>query len=166
MDSVHGYLVAALSVQQHAMGVFGSVGEIGVYTGLFFLALAHTAVAGERLFACDMWSSQNQYDNGLSEFDHNKIGFGVRARIQLFMGSSSKLTLAILWEMGLVPFRLLSVDGGHSLEQTLHDLRLAASVAAAGGIVVLDDVDNPAEMEVKEGLYRFLCPSQRRGSSF
>merc|ERR1711937_1093874 len=67
----------------------------------------------------------------------------------------------MLEESSLLPFRLLSVDGGHNLESVLNDLRLAASVLSPGGIVVLDDISDDAFMEVREGLYAFLCPRRR-----
>jgi hypothetical protein len=39
---------------------------------------------------------------------------------------------------------MLSVDGGHSMDTTMHDLMLAACLMVDGGIAILDDYGNPA----------------------
>lgn len=40
------------------------------------------------------------------------------------------------------PCQFLSVDGDHTMEGAMHDLRLAEAVTAPGGIVALDDIPN------------------------
>ena len=38
------------------------------------------------------------------------------------------------------PFRLFSVDGGHTVQHALNDLLIAQDLLADGGVVLLDDV--------------------------
>ncbi len=45
--------------------------------------------------------------------------------------------------MGAPTFRMFSVDGGHSLETTLHDFNIAACTLRQGGIIIVDDWLNP-----------------------
>jgi hypothetical protein len=52
--------------------------------------------------------------------------------------------------------RLFSVDGGHSMEVALHDLRLAHSVKVEGGVVMVDDYFDPKFPGVSEAVNRFF----------
>ncbi len=49
-------------------------------------------------------------------------------------------TAADVVAKGFPKWRLLSVDGGHTFEVTLHDLMLASCTVMEGGIVVVDDI--------------------------
>jgi hypothetical protein len=71
-------------------------------------------------------------------------------QIILLAGDSMALSGRDFNAKGLPRFRLLSVDGGHSLETTLHDMTLAACLLRDGGIMVVDDV-----VMQPEGLDRF-----------
>jgi len=64
--------------------------------------------------------------------------------VQLLAANSLSLTAANFSAMGLPAFRMLSVDGGHSMDTTMHDLMLAACLMVDGGIAILDDYGNPA----------------------
>lgn len=62
---------------------------------------------------------------------------------------------------GYPAFRMLSVDGGHTLEITLHDLMLASCVIQDGGLVILDDFPNPAWLGVAEALMHWVHAQDR-----
>lgn len=53
-------------------------------------------------------------------------------------------------------FKLFSVDGGHTVEHTVNDLKLAERVVASKGVVILDDYYNPMWPGVHEGFIRFM----------
>ena len=57
------------------------------------------------------------------------------------------------WSGG--PYRLLSVDGGHSTEVALNDLQLAHEVLADGGVIMMDDYFDPKFPGVSEAVNRF-----------
>ncbi len=59
------------------------------------------------------------------------------------------------------PVRIFSVDGCHTPEHTANDMRLAASVLAPGGIVVVDDIFNPEWPGVLAGVEDFLRAGDR-----
>eukprot|EP00747_Dinoflagellata_sp_TGD_P171624 gnl/TRDRNA2_/TRDRNA2_206138_c0_seq1.p1 gnl/TRDRNA2_/TRDRNA2_206138_c0~~gnl/TRDRNA2_/TRDRNA2_206138_c0_seq1.p1 ORF type:complete len:391 (-),score=40.43 gnl/TRDRNA2_/TRDRNA2_206138_c0_seq1:555-1727(-) len=163
MWPMSAYLVGLLTLVQHTLGVDpGTVGEIGVHHGLFFLALAHTAVKGELLFACDVFEQQSlnvdrSGKGDLDKFHANLRRYGVEpSSIWIHHGSSASLSRSALLAAGLPLFRLLSIDGGHSAETVLGDLRFAAETVVNGAVVVLDDFTHPYWLGVREGLYRFF----------
>lgn len=53
-------------------------------------------------------------------------------------------------------FSFCHVDGGHSRAETFHDLDLAASLLAPGGLAALDDYFNPEFPGVSDGAVEFL----------
>jgi hypothetical protein len=62
---------------------------------------------------------------------------------------------------GLPSFRMISVDGGHSVENTLHDMMLATCLLLDGGIMIVDDVTNPAWLGVQEAMFHFIFANKR-----
>merc|ERR1712039_1136980 len=91
MSPYSAYMVASIGAEQQRMGVFGSVGEIGVFQGLFFIALANAAVQGERLFGCDFWDEilWNSGEVKYKRFAKNLAKYGVnRSHVRLLEAPS------------------------------------------------------------------------------
>jgi len=154
--------VESLTKKQHQMGIFGAVAEIGVHHGMFFLPIAGFATKEEPAYAIDLFEDQAQNidasGRGSTQIlkGHLKdLGNLEGSGVKLFAGNSMSLTAATFVEMGLPLFRMMSVDGGHTVENTLHDLMLASCLVRDGGIVILDDVPNPAWEGVLEALVHF-----------
>ncbi len=63
----HMSYVAALTRLQHFLGVYGSVGEIGVHHGKFFLILAGNALKTEPVVAMDLFHDQHENIDGSGE---------------------------------------------------------------------------------------------------
>lgn len=61
----------------------------------------------------------------------------------------------------LPAFRMLSVDGGHTLEITLHDMMVASCLVRDGGLVVLDDFPNAVWLGVAEALMHWVHAQDR-----
>ena len=72
---------------------------------------------------------------------------------------STHLTGDEVRELAARPVRLFSVDGGHTEETVLADMRTAEQAMAPGGIVVADDVFNAEWPSVSVGTLRYLEPS-------
>lgn len=51
--------VKALTAKQHELGIFGSVGEIGVHHGKFLIPIIGNALAGEPAVALDLFEDQS-----------------------------------------------------------------------------------------------------------
>lgn len=49
----------ALTAKQHELGIFGSVGEIGVHHGKFLIPIIGNALAGEPAVALDLFEDQS-----------------------------------------------------------------------------------------------------------
>lgn len=81
--------------------------------------------------------------------------------LTLMPGNSLLLSAKNFTAKGYPAFRLLSVDGGHTLEITLHDMMVASCIVRDGGIVVLDDFPNPTWMGVAEALMHFVHAQDR-----
>lgn len=141
-------LLAYLSNVQTALGIKGSIGEIGVHGGLFFIGLAHLAAEQESLWACDVFQHQEKNvdgsGNGNEDYFLKKCNdYGIsNTDITIFIGSSAELPGTFTNSKSLLPFRLFSVDGGHTRDLTFNDLSLAAINLVSGGIIILDDVSN------------------------
>jgi hypothetical protein len=81
--------------------------------------------------------------------------------LMLMPGNSMLLSTSNFTARGFPAFRLLSVDGGHTLEVTLHDMMVASCLVRDGGIVVLDDFPNPSWLGVAEALMHFVHAQDR-----
>ena len=147
MGETHIKLSKFLTEIQHKRGVFGSVGEIGVHMGKYFACNALNSATGEQLVAADLFpeTANNTVDGSgwaqRNKFISNMESLGIK-NITIMSGDSSLLTSASFAKHHVDAFRFFSVDGGHTLDLTLHDLNVAACVVAPGGIVALDDVFN------------------------
>ena len=162
MHECSALLVAWLTRIQIDMGVVGTVGEIGVHHGKFFLALITAASPLETFWAIDVFNLQHLNTDGsgkgdLDTFNSNLEIFGIDpSSVHLYETSSDELSPSFFFHNGLAPVRMVSIDGGHSAWTTYHDLVLVSCALADGGIVVLDDYFNHGWPGVTDGLFRFL----------
>lgn len=154
-----------MSAVQHELGIYGAVGEIGVHHGKFFAPIAGNAAPGEPLVAVDLFESQiENYDLSgsgnvknillpeklLGLMDRTGIP---RTDVIVVAGNSLTLTATNFTDaLNLPAWRMLSIDGGHSLETTLHDVNVAACTVRDGGIVIVDDWYNQHWTGVQEAV--------------
>jgi hypothetical protein len=89
--------------------------------------------------------------------------FGDIGRLSLQTQDSTKVTAGDLLPILGAPPRFISVDGAHTSAAVLHDLGLAESLLAKGGIVAIDDFLNPRAIGVGEGAYRYFLGRDGRG---
>lgn len=154
-----------LSVLQHKLGVRGSVGEIGVHHGGFFLAMAVATSHDEPLFVIDLFdklqklnvdgsgkgawynfSSNTELLDFKATIVADPASFkalpakrGVRT-VEAVADASTNVDGPQFRALARTPVRMFSVDGGHTREATCHDLNLADSYLHDGGIIMVDDV--------------------------
>jgi len=154
-------VVATVLRHQLATDVRGDVAEIGVHHGKSFLLLANGVRPDERAVALDVFEDQarNVDDSGRGDRDvleRNVAQWAAESDVVVVQASSTDVAVAdAASTFGRV--RLFSVDGGHTSEITLHDLRLAEAVLVDGGVVVLDDVLNAHWLGVLTGLTHYLA---------
>ncbi len=153
-----GQLIAELVRGQDASG---AIGEIGVHHGKLFVLLALLRNDGEAGLAVDVFEEQDKNVDGSGHgdrlaFENNLTRHAVDQGITIKMADSSMVSGEdlIAWAGG--PFKVFSVDGGHTAELTEHDLSIAALALAPGGLLILDDYFNESWPGVSEGTNRFL----------
>ena len=152
-----GPIVSFLSQIQHSSQIFGTVAEVGVHHGRFTGALFVTARSTEKLVAADLFEDL-QYQNidtsgygNRQAFDRGLQSYGLDPEKDvhlIYTGSTTDLPLD--WHLSkkssgdadesFEPFRMISVDAGHTDALTFNDLELAFCNALKGGIIILDDV--------------------------
>lgn len=169
MGDVEGWLVpttahiiATLVEEQTRLAIGGDLAEIGVHHGKSFLILANSIAAGEKIFAIDVFEDQHK--------NLDKSGLGDR---QIFLKNvdlhAPGIPLEILQESSLDlstigwpqrhanSIRFFSIDGSHTREATLNDLRIAQLTTKDGGIVAVDDILSPHWLGVISGLFDYLA---------
>jgi hypothetical protein len=136
----------------------GGVLEIGVHHGKFYILLNHTTDSLDTSYAVDVFGLQHLnidksglgdrfcFERNLRDFDKHK---GENTRI--FEMDSLSLTNQIPDSS----LRFISIDGGHTVEHTMYDLKLAERLVANEGVVILDDIMGEYWCGVTEGYIKY-----------
>ena len=153
----------AVARSQADLDARGGVVEIGVHHGRFFIALNGLIDDGATSVAIDVFGRQElnidqsgkgnrrRFEENLTAHDRYE-----GANVRVLEADSTRLRPGDIESLLTSPARLVSVDGGHTVEHTLSDMRLAAEIVAEHGLVILDDILNPAWLGVVEGAVRYL----------
>lgn len=157
--------ILLLSREQLSVNVSGSVAEIGVHHGKLFVLLYLLGAENEAAVAIDLFSHQdlNVDRSGAGDLERFKCNLQRHAdtsRLVIHEGDSTGLTASNLLELGRAPFRLFSIDGGHTAEITAHDLATAEGALAQGGIIILDDCFNEEWPGVSDGVQRYFTETR------
>jgi hypothetical protein len=140
-------------------GARGSVFEIGVHHGLSAIAVAALRGDGGSMVAVDTFGASRDVvgSGGMTTDEHT-----FRANMSRFHRDTGFVRVIAADSRTLQPadlgagFSFCHIDGGHSADETSHDLSLAADVAMPGALVALDDYFNPSFPGVSEGTVRYL----------
>jgi Methyltransferase domain len=160
LDDYSATVIVTLSRIQKTHGTTGGIAEIGVHMGRLFILLKLLCADGEKALAIDIFGDQH--------LNTDQSGGGDRALFMVnVMRHASSDSLAILQKSSLEvrpeeitdeigSCRLFSIDGGHTAECTVHDLRLADAALGPQGIAILDDYFNPSWPDVSTGAAQFF----------
>ena len=159
------FFAGLFSKAQHAEGLFGDVGEIGVHHGKFTIPIALYASPSERILAADLFQRQAENVDKSGRGDEavvrgNLADFGLTEATTVLEINSLELTGQKIANLGFHGFRYLSVDGGHTHDLTLNDLLFSCEVIVDGGIVALDDFVNDF-LGVASGAFTFIRTQAR-----
>ena len=163
LDRYSAILIADLCRFQSGQRIFGSLAEIGVHMGRLFLLLHLAKLPDEKSLAIDVFDDQH--------LNIDKSGYGSRKRFlsnatrwcgnhdfEIIQKSSLDLSVCeILDRIGRC--RIISIDGGHSEECVMNDLRLAEGALLDEGVVVLDDFFHQSWPGVASGASRHMIDS-------
>ena len=166
--SVNGWLndhsarfIAELSRLQTEKSVSGSVAEIGVHHGRLFILLHLALQPSERSVVIDIFGDQEMNidqsgkgDRGIFLSNLKRHG-GSADRATIIQQSSLTVSAQQVIDAG-GKVRLFSVDGGHTTECALNDLRLAEACLVEGGVIILDDFFNEYWPEVCVATFEYL----------
>lgn len=160
--------IVALSAEQRASGLSGSVGEIGVHHGRLFIVLYLLTEGGEKAVAIDLFSHQDQNVDGSGAGDLARFKENLRRhadpdlrRLVVHEGDSTQLTSERLVALADGPLRIVSIDGGHTAAITAHDLATSEGALMEGGIIVLDDCFNESWPGVVDGAHQYFAQPRR-----
>jgi hypothetical protein len=163
----HLSILRTITNLQLSRCIVGSVGEIGVHHGRFFIPMALASHPSEPKIAMDVFENQERnIDHSgygdMQELMVNMKKFNVdKSNMKIIQVDSSQLSPASFKQYNIPMFRLLSVDGAHFYNASLNDLRLAAQVVRKGGVIIVDDFINVGWVGVAEATFDFL-----KGSTF
>ncbi|MGN6473715.1 MAG: class I SAM-dependent methyltransferase [Mycobacteriales bacterium] len=166
---VHGWLsdvglrlVDAAEAVQQEHDVHGNLAEIGVHHGRLFILLCLAKRDSETALAIDLFEDQEFNIDNSGKGDRAKLEANLRrwypdgTGVEIVKGNSLELGPDDLQRMANGPLRLMSVDGGHTVEITMNDLEISTKALVPGGIVVLDDCFSDFFPSVAEGAQNFL----------
>lgn len=143
----------ALNNIQRAQGIEGHIMEIGTYYGKSAAVLGQFLAPHEEFYCNDTFSGykkvENNFRNSFEAFFENMTGRKAIVRQML----STELTPEILDNK---QFRIWHIDGYHSFEDTLADMKLGASMLAERGMIICDDFLNPDWLGVGQAINEFL----------
>lgn len=143
---------------QKQNNVQGDIFEIGVHHGrstLFLAGLLNNN--SENLQVCDLFRKQDLNLSGSGKgnkliFENNLKRLFPQNKIVVHEKLSTNLTID---EIGK-KYRIFHIDGGHSMQETLSDMELAASSTIDLGIIVIDDPMTYVWPGVIHGIFEFL----------
>ena len=163
--------IALLSGIQLDAGFDGSIGEIGVHHGKLLILMLLASGRRDQSFAIDVFDKQH--------LNVDKSGHGDKVAllrniarwapgfppVAIIERSSFDVRPEDILAVGGEP-RMMSIDGGHTEECVLNDLRLCERVLSSKGIAILDDCFNQSWPGVVTGLSQYLSGPDARLKPF
>ena len=154
---------------QKARQMKGGACEIGIHHGKLFIGLHNLTTQGESSLAIDVFDNQSlnidkSGKGNLEQFKVNVNSFAARPEsIEVMEKDSITLSIKDLFdiEARLGKFRFFSIDGGHTVQHTVNDFKVAEQLICNGGLVIVDDYLNQDWPGVCEGVARLFlldCP--------
>lgn len=144
---------------QRKLGWTASNYEIGVFKGKYLSVLERAATeAGHRTTGIDIFTVE-PYSLVVAGLARE---LGPRPKLTLIQKDSSTYTSEELAAAVDAPASWVSVDGDHSAQGVMNDLRNAEATLAPWGIVAIDDYLNWQALGVVEGATRHLACGKSR----
>jgi hypothetical protein len=163
MTGLAARAIRSIASLQSALDVRGGACEIGVHDGRSFILLQLLTRPDEPSIAFDLFDRQreNVDESGCGSRERFIANCELHrcdmTRVSVCTANSLELTVDAIRRACPTPFRLFSIDGGHTARNADNDLALAAGTVADGGVVLLDDVFNEQWPGVVEGMFRFAA---------
>jgi hypothetical protein len=141
----------------------GGVAEIGIHHGRFFIMLNQLVSPQDKSYAIDIFDEQNlnidkSGEGSLLAFLHNLNNYDANQgkNVIVVQGDSTDTSLELDKKIQNASIRFFSIDGGHTPQHTLNDLKIAERAVANQGVVIVDDILHPCWLGVLEGTLKYL----------
>ena len=156
------------------MNITGDIAEIGIHHGKLFFILCAAAKMEDRCIAVDVFERQelnlDQSGSGsqrIFESNLDQLFPDLRQNCDILAMDSMAIPVSvarqILSSRGL---RLMSIDGGHTIQHVVNDLSIAQEIVNPGAVILLDDFFGPHWPSVTEGFFTFMSRFNRRLAPF
>jgi hypothetical protein len=142
-----------LEAQKH-LGLNGALIEIGVWKGKYFSALL--ALQKNRLLiGYDIWLNEDieTIKDGILKYSSNK-NFALKR-----VNSADINAKEDREEISGMDIHFISIDGDHTFDGALRDMRLSRKLVSPGAVLALDDFLNPGCLGTTESAILFLQES-------
>jgi hypothetical protein len=157
-------ILKSLNELQTELAVQGGALEIGVHHGRFFIILNGMVEPDEgQSFAIDLFEDQLLNIDRSGHGNSGKFAENLKlydrhggTNVVLIQGDSTRLRHRDLSQFKVNPPKVISVDGGHTVEHTLSDLMFAEAIIHDKGAIILDDILNVYWVGVFEGAVNYL----------
>ncbi len=134
----------------------GPVCEIGVWEARYLTLLSFLPATPQRVVGVDPFIHGGNREAQLQRVRANIEAYARRPDlVTLIERDSRQVSADDLLQASGGPCQFVSVDGDHTLDGALGDLRLAEQVLAEGGIVSVDDISNMTCPGVVEAVVRY-----------
>lgn len=137
-----------LSYQEDS-GLPGHLAEIGVYMGKSASLLALHARPKEQLVLVDLG-----FPSETRELLESLAPKGALVYLEQRSSQAIRVPVASAWPRS---FRFIHIDGEHTGEAVINDLRLACAWLGDSGIICLDDFFNPMYPQLTAAVFEFLA---------
>lgn len=136
----------------------GGIAEIGVHHGKFYILLNQVVDTHYQSWAIDVFD--NQHLNIDKSGDGNKFIFTQNLNdYDKFKGENTKIlqmdSMSLTNQIPDASLRFVSIDGGHTVEHTINDLKIAERLIANEGVIILDDIMGVYWCGVTEGYIKY-----------
>jgi hypothetical protein len=153
-------VAAVLLEYQNENLISGGIGEIGVFKGRSFIALALHALENDLCLAIDRFSwPSNCYELFLENLKMYGVSF--ERVVSIAKNTQDLKADEILSKLNNSKLRYLHVDGGHEVWILDHDLELSINLMTLEGILCLDDMLHPMYPELGGVVHNFLARNPR-----
>jgi len=145
----------------------GPVCEIGVWEGRYLNLLSFLPAEPQPALGIDPFIHGGDRDAQLQRVRDNIARYARQPElVTLLEEYSAKVTANDVLARTGAPCQFVSVDGDHTMEGCLYDLRLAEAITAGAGIVSVDDFPNLTCPGVAEATIRYLLDPLARLAPF
>jgi len=134
--------------------IYGNILEIGTFLGLSFIPLSLLNKDDEFVICVDTFENYAEKTNVEKIFIDQLLD--IRGTLDHIVILKTKSNLILNTINKFTRYRIISIDGGHSYNDTINDLNLSSDIIHDFGIIIVDDYENDEWPEIRIAVNDFL----------